>query len=266
MTRKIANGELDTDIKFAEKSSTNEILELTKDLDSMRNSLKEEQERRSRFIMGISHDLHTPVAIIKGYSEAISDGVVNDIDGIKKSAAIINTKSEQLESMIKELIDYVKLNNVEWKKIQEPVEIKSFLEDFVANMEGVAEFYKRKIFKSIDLDEQFVLMDKNLFIRVLENLYRNALQYTNDGDSISLEARKNNQGLIEISIRDTGIGIPEDDLKKVFELFYRSTNSRREDGTGIGLSVVKSIIDSHGWQISVDSEVGKGSVFTITMS
>ena len=232
----------------------------------MRKALKENLERRSRFIMGISHDLRTPVALIKGYSEAVSDGIVNSIDDIKKSISIINTKAGLLESMINDLINYIKIDNTEWKKTLRPVELKSFLKDFATNMEGAAELYKRKISSSIEIEEQQVLMDKNLFTRALENIYGNALRYTNDGDSISLEAKKNPLGKTEISISDTGVGIPEEDLEKVFELFFRASNSRRENGMGIGLSVVKSIIDSHGWSINVKSKPNQGTTFTITLN
>lgn len=265
-TQKIANGELDTKLEISGRRNSNEILQLTEDLERMRKALKENLERRSRFIMGISHDLRTPVALIKGYSEAVSDGIVNSIDDIKKSVSIINTKAGQLESMINDLINYVKMDNIEWKKTLRPVELKSFLKDFAANMECAAELYKRKISSSIEIDEQQVLMDKNLFTRALENIYGNALRYTNEGDSISLEAKKNSLGKTEISISDTGVGIPEEDLEKVFELFFRASNSRRENGMGIGLSVVKSIIDSHGWSINVKSKPNQGTTFTITLN
>lgn len=265
-TQKIANGELDTKLEISGRRNSNEILQLTEDLERMRKALKENLERRSRFIMGISHDLRTPVALIKGYSEAVSDGIVNSIDDIKKSISIINTKAGLLESMINDLINYIKMDNTEWKKTLRPVELKSFLKDFSTNMEGAAELYKRKISSSIEIEEQQVLMDKNLFTRALENIYGNALRYTNDGDSISLEAKKNPLGKTEISISDTGVGIPEEDLEKVFELFFRASNSRRENGMGIGLSVVKSIIDSHGWSINVKSKPNQGTTFTITLN
>lgn len=265
-TQKIANGELDTKLEISGRRNSNEILQLTEDLERMRKALKENLERRSRFIMGISHDLRTPVALIKGYSEAVSDGIVNSIDDIKKSISIINTKAGLLESMINDLINYIKIDNTEWKKTLRPVELKSFLKDFATNMEGAAELYKRKISSSIEIEEQQVLMDKNLFTRALENIYGNALRYTNDGDSISLEAKKNPLGKTEISISDTGVGIPEEDLEKVFELFFRASNSRRENGMGIGLSVVKSIIDSHGWSINVKSKPNQGTTFTITLN
>ena len=263
-TNKIADGELETNLELPKKTNSNEILMLTEDLERMRNSLKEDQQRRSRFIMGVSHDLRTPVALIKGYAEAISDGVVTG-DAVAKSSSIIGAKAEQLESMIDDLINYVKINNSEWLRALESVDIKAFLEEFSKNMEGAAELYKRHIDKSIDIQSRLVTMDKNLFQRAMENLFSNALQYTKEGDRISLEAHTNPEGQTEITLSDTGIGIPEEDQKKVFELFFRATNSRRESGTGIGLSVVKTIVDAHGWKIDVTSRVAQGSAFKITI-
>ena len=263
-TKKIADGELETNLNLPKKTNSNEILMLTEDLERMRNSLKEDQQRRSRFIMGVSHDLRTPVALIKGYAEAISDGVVTG-EAVAKSSAIIGAKTEQLEGMIDDLINYVKINNSEWLRALESVDIKEFLEEFAKNMEGAAELYKRHIVKSIDIQTRFVTMDKNLFQRAMENLFSNALQYTKEGDRIALEVHTASQGQTEITLSDSGIGIPEEDQKKVFELFFRATNSRRESGTGIGLSVVKTIVDAHGWKIELTSHVAQGSAFKITI-
>jgi signal transduction histidine kinase len=263
-TQKIADGELETKIE-TNASSANEIGLLTEDLERMRRSLKENQEKQSRFIMGISHDLRTPVAVIKGYAEAISDGIVHDADEIKKSVSIIIGKAEHLESMIDDLINYVKMNDADWKRTMQTVKLKPFLEEFAKNMKMTAEIYNRSVFSAINLDEQTAVMDRKLFSRALENLFSNALRYTKERDEIFLEAEKNQQGKIEISMRDTGTGISEEDLQKVFDLFYRGTNSRRENGMGIGLSVVKTIVDSHGWKIGVKSRLNEGTTFTITL-
>ena len=105
---------------------------------------------------------------------------------------------------------------------------------------------------------------KNLVNRVLENLFSNALRYTRDGDSIKIQCVQDRE-CVRVSVSDTGIGMAEKDLQRIFDLFYRASNSRREQGMGIGLSVVKTVIDAHGWKIGVESELGKGSSFTITI-
>ena len=265
-TQKIADGALDTKLESSRHSvKSNEITSLTESLERMRISLKDEQERRNKFIMGISHDLRTPVALIKGYSEAITDGVVNDMDEIKKSLGIVETKADQLESMINDLINYVKLNNADWLQTLEPISLKPLLENFASSSKSTAEVYNRNIVSEIDVDENLkVPMDRNLVNRVLENLFSNALRYTKDGDKITICCMQE-KDCVKVSVCDTGIGMAEKDLQRIFDLFYRASNSRREQGMGIGLSVVKTVIDAHGWKIGVESELGKGSSFIITI-
>ena len=264
-TQKIAMGALDTKIAPPKGRNANEITSLAESLETMRVSLKDGQDRRTKFIMGISHDLRTPVALIKGYTEAITDGVVTDMDKVKESLSIIHTKADQLEGMINDLINYVKLNNTDWRQSLELTALRPVLEGFMRESEATAEVYKRVIKTSVDLSPDVrVKMDKKLLARALENIYSNALRYTKDGDVISMEARETS-GAVTIRIADTGIGISDKDLKRIWDIFYRGTNSRRESGMGIGLSVVKTIIDTHGWNIDVQSKLGEGTAFTITI-
>ncbi|MBP5465884.1 MAG: HAMP domain-containing histidine kinase, partial [Treponema sp.] len=210
-------------------------------------------------------DLRTPVALSKGYTEAITDGVVTDMDKVQNSLSIIHTKADQLEGMINDLINYVKLNNTDWRQSLELVALKPLLDEFAGSAEATAEVYKRTIRTVIDVQpETKIKMDKKLLQRALENIYVNALRYTKDGDSIAIEAKETEQ-TITISIADSGIGISKNDLSKIWDTFYRGTNSRRESGMGIGLSVVRTIIDTHGWNIGVDSTLGEGTTFTITI-
>ena len=108
-------------------------------------------------------------------------------------------------------------------------------------------------------------MNKTLISRAFENLLSNALRYTKENDTITISAYKINDSEIKVAIADTGIGIDEKDLNQIFDLFYRGTNSRREEGMGIGLSVVKNIMETHNWNIEVKSEKDKGTCFIITI-
>ncbi|HBD67664.1 MAG TPA: hypothetical protein DC014_00135 [Treponema sp.] len=265
-TQRIAQGELDKSLsQNVKKGYSNEITSLTQSIEKMRQSLKEDQEKQSRFIMGISHDLRTPVALIKGYTEAISDGVVADIDSVKSSLDVIHTKADQLEGMINTLIDYVKLNDTDWRQTLVKQALLPLLEEFAQGARLTGEVYKRNIETDIHINENTCLtMDRTLVMRALENLFSNAVRYTQEGQSISIKASQTEENIF-ISVSDTGCGIQPKDLEHVWELFYRGTNSRREQGMGIGLSTVKNIIDTHGWNISVSSESEKGSTFTITI-
>ena len=187
------------------------------------------------------------------------------MDEIKKSLGIVETKADQLESMINDLINYVKLNNADWLQTLEPISLKPLLENFASSSKSTAEVYKRNIVIEIDVDENLMVpMDRNLVNRVLENLFSNALRYTKDGDTISISCMQEKDS-VKVCVCDTGIGMAEKDLQRIFDLFYRASNSRREQGMGIGLSVVKTVIDAHGWKIDVESELGKGSSFIITI-
>ena len=165
--------------------------------------------------------------------------------------------------MINDLINYVKLNNADWRQTLEITPIASIVENFARSATATAEVYKRTIETSVQVDPGIsVAMDKNLFDRAMENIFTNALRYTKDGDTIRIVAR-DSADAVTVSIEDTGIGIEPKDLEHIYDLFYRGTNSRREGGMGIGLSVVKTIVDTHGWDISVQSQPGKGTCFTI---
>jgi signal transduction histidine kinase len=256
-TRRIAAGELDTAIDI---KGSNEITSLTSSLNHMRLALKEDEQRRSRFIMGITHDLKTPLALIKGYAEAIGDGVTADPVSRLRSVEIIAAKVDQLEGMIDDLIDFVRVDSGEWRRALVKVNLAAFLSSFTKRVKDDAELLNRRVEVNIDIPADLLIpMDERLAVRALENLVNNSLRYTQEGGLVRIAAYmegRSGQGprsaaVIEVS--DNGPGIDEKDLPHVFEVFYRGSASRREQGMGLGLSVVKGVADSHGWEISVES-------------
>ena len=264
-TERIACGELDKPLeKPKDLRTSNEITNLANNLDKMRLALKDDIDRRIRFIMGISHDLRTPVAVIKGYTEAMSDGVMAG-DEQKKALEIIGTKTSQLETMINTLIDFVKLDSTDWRERLQKQKIAPALSEFAQACVTTGEVFKRHVSAEVSESPQIeVPFDSQLFQRALENIFSNALRYTNDEDSITITAKETDRA-ITITIADTGIGIEESEAEHIFDLFYRATSSRRESGMGIGLSVVKNLVDTHGWNITVKSKKGEGTAFTITI-
>lgn len=258
----IAKGNLETPIKLS-KEESNEIYEISEYLEKMRISLLENQNKKNKFIMGISHDLRTPIAIIRGYAEALSDGIIKSKAEKEKAIKLIKTKISQLEEMINTLINFVKLENSDIRKTLRPKSINKLITNFAKEAESTMSVFNRKIIHNIDISKDYLIpLDEQLVNRVFENLLSNALRYTSVDDEIRIIAHDSNDTLM-IKFCDTGIGIAESDLSNIFDLFYRASNSRREEGMGIGLSVVKNIIETHGWKIDVESEKGKGSCFTI---
>ena len=161
------------------------------------------------------------------------------------------------------MINYIKLENQPPEQNLIKTSLREYINQQAIQMESASQLYKRNFKYSIDIDEKTVIMlDQTMYIRTIENLFSNALRYTKENDTITFTATESEQD-ISISMEDTGMGISEKDKNHIFELLYRGTNSRREEGFGIGLSVVKSIADTHGWTIDVESKLNVGTKFTI---
>jgi signal transduction histidine kinase len=261
-TGELAEGNLGNKIPF-ETKKPNELTSILEKLEKMRLSLAEAQNQKTKFIMGISHDLRTPVSVIKGYTEAISDGIISGEDEIQNAMELITQKSGQLENMIDTLINYTKMNSIELRQSMKTQSITDFITEIIHEEKTTGAVFKRNIITDVNFEKDVLVpFDKMLARRIFENLFNNALRYTKDNDTISLISYiKDNNVIYKIS--DTGIGIEQKDLKNIFHMFYRGTNSRREEGMGIGLSVVQSIIDTHSWRIEVESEKDTGTTFTV---
>jgi len=261
-TRRIAEGELDLKV---EVSGSNEIISLTNSLNKMRDALKEDELRRARFIMGITHDLKTPLALIKGYAEAIEDGVGEDIISRTEAAGIITAKADQLEDMINDLVNYVRMETGEWKTQLENISLLGFLQNLIKIFKNDVELLQHTLTHDIDLPENiFIPMDEKLVLRAFENLIHNAVRHTPHGSVICIAAVCL-ENSVELTVSDNGQGIDKEDLPHVFEMFYRGSSSRREQGMGLGLPVVKWVVDYHGWSISASSEKGKETSFNIAI-
>lgn len=265
----MAEGKLNKSISSQTKPSrTNEFTSIMNSLEKMRIELLESQASKNRFITGISHDLRTPVAVIKGYSEAIKDDVISDSKEVKKTMELIDQKTSQLEGMIDTLLNFIKLNNTEIKEKLVRNSITKLINDFSKYAEITGKVFKRNVSSNINITKDIkVPLNAQLVYRSFENLFSNAIRYTKDGDKIELIAYEDpdDKHSLIFKIKDSGYGIDKKDLDYIFDLFYRGTNSRQEEGMGVGLAVVKNIMYTHGWKIFVESEKDKGTCFTIVI-
>lgn len=260
-TGKIAEGDLNVDI---DTSGNDKFGSLAKSLDTMRKQIKAEYARRNRFFMGVSHDLKTPLASITGYADALTEGMANDKVAIEKYLNIIKGKSHQLEERITHLIHYLKLSNYDFQASLTRLPLKDFLIDFAEVHNEEAQFKGRDFAWDVNLkSDQLLSFDKDLLSRALENLIQNAYKYGDPQAPVKMLCRVNSE-IIEIVIENSGSQIPDDQLALIFEPFYRVDKSRKGEGFGLGLASVKSIIESHGWTISVDSS-NTGTRFKISI-
>ncbi len=260
-TRRIAEGDLDFELPI---KGHDKLASLTRSFERMREHLKEEYAKRSRFIMGISHDLKTPLASVRGYTDAIREGYADTPDKLIKYIGIIEDKTKLLESRIAMLIDYVQRETSEWKLNLQPVEISPLFFELTKVLESEVALSGRKCSSNIKLPEGIMIpLDEGMFIRAMENLVQNAIRYSPEGSTIRFSCVQIDASVI-VAISNEGPGIDPADLPHVFNPFFRGAKDRKGPGIGLGLSTVEAVISSHGWRISTASAPGE-TTFTIIM-
>ncbi|MFA5143265.1 MAG: ATP-binding protein [Candidatus Omnitrophota bacterium] len=228
--------------------------------------LKRLEEIRKDFVANVSHELRTPISSIKGYAETLLDGKVDNEDTVKEFLSIIYQDSNRLANLIDDLLDLSKIESGKMKMEFEPLEILPIVSRCVNVLEKTAKDKTLSLKLDIPADLSKVLGDHKRLSQVFLNLLDNAIKYTPEGGSITVIATSKEK-IVQIDISDTGIGIAEKDLPRIFERFYRvdKARSRELGGTGLGLSIVKHIIQAHNGQVWVQSTLGQGSTFSFTI-
>lgn len=241
-----------------------ELKSLTDAFKAMQHRLLDEQDQKTRFLMSISHDLKTPLTSIKGYLEAIEDGMANNPETLKEYLSILQRKSEILEDRIGNLIDFARMDTATWNQnSSKELVLKDLLQSLMKDCRRDIEMSGRCLEVRIELgDEQKVLGDWSLLYRALENILKNAQAYSFEGDLIELKAEPV-EDFAEIIISDNGPGITEEDQGLIFEPFYRGGTGRNRIGMGLGLSSADSVLRTHGGAIEYRDRNGGGSEFII---
>ncbi len=220
------------------------------------------EQVRKDFVANASHELRTPLSVIKGYVETLEDGLVAEAEK-KKVFQTLNQNVLRMGNLIDDLLHLSKLESPEFTLKPEKLNVLEVVQAVLSALKPQAESKKQKL--SIEIPDALPLLGDRQELEVaLKNLLENAIHYTGAGGTISVRAARRN-GAVEITVADTGIGIPSQDLGRIFERFYRvdKSRSKEEGGTGLGLSIVKHIAEAHGGRVEVESEVGRGSIFTL---
>jgi signal transduction histidine kinase len=250
---RISSGDLNSSVAIG---GADELTEFSRSLDSMRSSLKEEFARRARFVMGVSHDLRTPLSNIRGYAEAIQDGMAGSDEERRKYASIIIDKSELLKSRIDELIEFMQMERGEWKLKNSEVKMGDFLAELCGRFEVDVQLVGKYFSHTLDIPGGLLVpMDLSQVMRVFENILGNAMRYSQEAGRLDFSAHMEDSGLV-LRIGNDGPGIPQDELKFLFDPFYRGSRSRKGSGFGLGLSVAKLIIEAQGWSVGFSSLPG----------
>jgi two-component system phosphate regulon sensor histidine kinase PhoR len=228
--------------------------------------IKRLERVRKDFVANVSHELRTPLTAVKGYIEALLDGAKDDPKQCLEFLQILQKHANRLNNLITDLLVLSQIESGKYHWKQEQVKAAEIVDRAISVLKPIAENKKQSISVLLPSDLGPLVGDPEKLIQVLINMLDNAIKYTPDHGKIGLEVRQAGDA-IEISVSDTGIGIPKKDLSRIFERFYRvdQARSRELGGTGLGLSIVKHIIEAHGGKVSVESELGKGSRFVLTL-
>lgn len=258
--RKIEKGELEIEIE--NNSSISEAVELTNTINGMAKSLKEQKNLRKQLVSDMSHEIRTPLANVQSHMEAIIDGVW---EPTKERIESIYDEIKRLSKLVKEIEKIEEIENKNLILEKSKFELKDVLEGVVKNVQAEAVSKNIEIVIE-DIGSELIEADIDKFKQVLINLISNSIKYSKESGNIWISLMLKGEKKILI-IRDNGIGISKEHLPYIFERFYRidSSRARSTGGMGIGLAVVKSIIEAHGWKIDVKSEEGDGTTVEITI-
>ncbi len=265
-------------IRQSKYQSSEEIV-LSKHLSGLENEIKEMFEKakndieylerlqrmRSQFLANVSHELRTPIFSIQGYLETLLNGAMDDPKVNRHFLQKADQHTVNLSNLLNDLIDISMIESGEMRMSYRYFDINLFIKNILSEFSLMAEEKNLTLLFNPAKESLQVFGDKEKLRQVFVNLFQNAIKYTDEGTvEILLEEEKK---FVNIAIRDTGIGIPDEDLNRVFERFYRvdKARSRAVGGTGLGLAIVKHIIEAHNSKIIVQSKLGEGSIFSFKL-
>jgi two-component system OmpR family sensor kinase len=223
---------------------------------------KTSEDKLRRFVADASHELRTPLTAIRGFAELHRQGAVTGGEDTKQLLSRIEGESVRMGSLVEDLLLLARLDQArEMEHL--PVDIAQVTRDAVASAQVAGADHPISL--TGDLDELYTLGDHNRIHQVVANLLANARTHTPAGTEIAVSIAEGADG-VRIAVSDTGPGLSEEDQKRIFERFYRADSSRVRidgEGSGLGLSIVDAVMKAHGGSVSVTSEQGKGSTFTL---
>jgi len=258
--RRLGKGDLSQRVQV---QGEGEVGALAQAFNSMAADLEYAEQSRRNMIADVAHELRTPLSNIQGYLEAIRDGVIKPDDAAIRS---LNEETAVLSGLVNELQELTLAEAGELRLVYQAEDISKLVEQAVSPWQH--QLAAKQISLSVNLPDNLppVNIDWQRVNRVLQNLLENAVAHTHKGGSINVSATKQGDW-VEVSVSDSGEGIPAEDLPHVFERFYRVDKSRARTtgGSGLGLTIAKRLVEAHGGQITAQSKLGEGSRFSFTV-
>jgi signal transduction histidine kinase len=257
-SKEVAKGNFDIEIEIKSKD---EMGELTADFNLMTKELKNIDFLRKDFVSNVSHEFKTPITAIKGFAKLIRDGKLAE-DQLSEYSEIIVDESERLSLLSSNLL---KLSELDSKMIHEQATVFSLDEQIrktILILEG--QWSKKEIEFDIELKAIKIRGDEHLIQEVWLNLIQNAIKFSNQEGLIKIGLHKD-MDMVKVKIQDNGIGIADGDKEHIFERFYKGDKSRSKEGNGLGLVIVKKIVELSNGEIYFESDMGKGSTFVVEL-
>ena len=260
--KQYSSGNLDYEIPV---NSQDEIGYLSASLNYMSTHLKDMEDYQKKFVANVSHDFRSPLTSIKGYIEAIADGTIPvELQG--KYLNIILFETERLTDLTRDLLTLNEFDTKDLLLNKESFDLHEMMKQVAASFEGTCTSRKISIELLFASRVLYVHADRSKIQQVLYNLLDNAIKFSNPQSTVTIETTERGEKIFT-SVRDYGIGIPKEDLSKIWERFYKSDLSRGKDkkGTGLGLAIVREIIQAHNENINVISTEGVGTEFIFSL-
>ena len=261
---RVAKGDFSAKVPLrrqTKKRPYDEVEALAATFNQMTDDLKSIEYLRKDFTSSVSHEIKSPIATISGYAQLLRDETL-DAETRRAYTLAISESCAQLSRLSDNLLRITRLESGKRKPLAEPFQLDEQLRRTLAAM--MPEFRRRKLELSVDLCAARIVSDRELLEQVWQNLLRNAIKFTPEGGSIRVGLTAQG-GAFRVQIADTGIGIAESAQKHIFEKFFQADTSHHTEGSGLGLSLVKRIVDACGGEIAVESQLGKGSTFSVTL-
>jgi two-component system, OmpR family, phosphate regulon sensor histidine kinase PhoR len=222
---------------------------------------------RRDFVANVSHELRTPIASICSATETLLGGALGDPPAATRFVQMIDRNSERLRHLVEDLLDLSRIESQDYKLEREAIEVGAMVERSLSLLQQKAQRGRVRTDNEIPSNLPFVRADQRALEQVLTNLIDNGIKYCPPGSRVVVKARADGDSLLRLTVEDSGPGIPERDLPRIFERFYRVDPGRSRDmgGTGLGLSIVKHLVEAMGGEVGVESRVGVGSSFWFTL-
>lgn len=255
-----SGNDLSSRIKIKNANANDELSHLVSTMNDMLSRLQSSFETEKQFTSDVSHELRTPIAVIISQCEYILSGKANKYEE-KQAFETVLKNSKRMSDIISQLLMFVRAENGKFKPNMENINVSMLCEMLVIDFENVCQQNDIKIESNIKPDI-YTICDEVLIARLITNIITNAIKYNKPFGSINVELYEND-GYVVLNIKDTGIGISEENINNIWKRFYRVDTSRSGESTGLGLSMVKWIVDIHNGDISVKSVVNIGSEFIV---